>query len=140
MHRKYLLCEWKLMNLEAAMSSALSFLRSAWYNHQFFGLRVPECVTFIIAKITKDLFSPLQYDTFFFCCSIFLLQPIPKQPLSHTHPSIVPITIFIQGLCILPPRCTAPREGTLQCRQYRIWPCVACPSHGPSHTVGYHLR
>ena len=39
-------------------------------------------------------------------------------------------------LCTLPPRLVPQCNGVIQCRQHRIWPCVACPCHAPPHAFG----
>ena len=116
---------------------------------QFFDLCTTECFTPNIVNITMSLLSSVFWQIFF-CCIILLLLTTPKQScpthnldcvtricasISYDCWELLGSTIIFLALGILPPRRTPPCKDVFQCRQYRIWSCVACPLHDFPHAV-----
>ena len=94
------------------------------------------------------MFCRLRSDLFSFDAPLSTSSKFRSYLVPHTT-SIVPspfvlrycwIHHHVPGLGILPPRRTPPCTCVFQCRQYRIWPGVTCPAHGPSHAFGYRFR
>ena len=79
------------------LGSFFSF--SDWYNHQILA-----CVCLSVSRSSLQrshkIFCPLQYDTFFFCCSTLVLRTIPSiAPLPFVLPSCVVVEVDrVQGL------------------------------------------